>query len=71
MSKKVLDGWHIACGRSVYVENGFVLRGLSVDRQTAVYPYIWDKQSNCWTSNCFMSLDTFRRKFKDGSAGLF
>lgn len=39
MSKTVKDGWHIVKGQRVYTENGYIVRGVSYDQQTTVYPY--------------------------------
>ena len=39
---KIKDGWHNICGYSVYVEGGYILRGIDTDSnggQIPVYVY--------------------------------
>ena len=36
---KIRDGWHVATGRTVYVADGFAVRGLSRDGQRPLYLY--------------------------------
>lgn len=37
---KVIDGWHKLCGYDVYIEGGFVIRGVSGgESPRPVYPY--------------------------------
>lgn len=33
------DGWHVINGYNVYVEDGFIIRGVSHDQSKAVYVY--------------------------------
>lgn len=41
--KKIKDGWHKLAGQDVYVENGYVLRGMEPDHSglglRPTYPY--------------------------------
>lgn len=37
--KEYKDGWHTLGGYRVYIEDGYVLRGLSLDGQTTRYMY--------------------------------
>lgn len=42
MAKKIKDGWHEFYGQDVYVENGYIIRGLKYDRNgygLAAYVY--------------------------------
>lgn len=69
MKKTVKDGWHTIAGKSVYIENGYIKRGLSSDGQKATYPYRAAKDG--WDNDPYMTPDTFRRKVKNGSAAMF
>lgn len=69
MKKTVRDGWHTIAGQNVYIENGYIKRGLSSDGQKATYPYRAVKDG--WDLDQYMSPDTFRRKVKNGSAAMF
>ena len=55
---KVKNGWHTISGYTVYVEDGKVLRGLSTDKQKAVFPYRAVKDG--WTSASGLTVDAFR-----------
>lgn len=55
---KVKDGWHVIAGYTVYVENGKALRGLSTDKQRAVFPYRAVKDG--WTSASGLTVGAFR-----------
>lgn len=54
--KKLSDGWHTICGRSVYVEDGYILRAMKANDTlpASVYkksPYgRWDKACPCTVS---------------------
>lgn len=37
--KEYKDGWHTLGGYRVYIEDGYVLRGLSLDGRTTRYMY--------------------------------
>lgn len=56
--KKIKDGWHTISGYTVYVEDGKVLRGLSSDKQKAVFPYRAVKDG--WTSASGLTVGAFR-----------
>lgn len=36
---KIRDGWHTIAGYEVYVEDGFIVRGISDDHQKPLYVY--------------------------------
>ena len=55
---KVKDGWHRVYGHDVYVEDGRVLRGTTVDGQNTTYPYRWNR--NCFVNVFGISFDSFR-----------
>ena len=58
------DGWHIAAGYRVYVEDGKVLRGIlgEGDFQRSAYPYRWD--GNVWTECTGITIHAFRAGVK-------
>jgi hypothetical protein len=68
MKKTVKDGWHTIAGKSVYIEKGYIKRGMSDDGQRTTYPYRAVKDG--WDNDPYMTPDTFRRKVKNGSAAM-
>lgn len=38
-AETAFDGWRTICGWEVYVENGYIVRGISADHQTPLYIY--------------------------------
>lgn len=64
------DGWHIAAGYEVYVEDGKILRGVlgkGNSRRTA-YPY--RSGENCWTECIGITVDAFRAGARRGTVKL-
>ena len=55
---KVKNGWHTISGYTVYVEDSKVLRGLSSDKQRAVFPYRAVKDG--WDNASGLTVDAFR-----------
>jgi|LSQX01.2.fsa_nt_gb pyocin large subunit-like protein len=70
--KKMRDGWKIAEGYEVYVENGKILRGVKLDanggRRTA-YPYR-QVRSGGWKLETGVSLAAFRAAVRRGTMDL-
>ncbi len=60
------EGWHDIAGYHVYVEGNKVVRGLSDDRQLAVYPYR-DNPHGGYDLDQNMSPDAFRAAVKRGT----
>lgn len=67
MKKTIRDGWHTIAGYNVYIENGYIKRGLSNDGSRTTYPYSSGKYDG-WDLDTYMTPDNFRRKVKNGSA---
>lgn len=70
MKKTVRDGWHTIAGQNVYIENGYIKRGLSRDGSRTTYPYSSGKYDG-WDLDQYMTPDNFRRKVKNGSATMY
>lgn len=70
MKKQIKDGWHTLAGYSVYVENGYVLRGVAPDYngigERSIYPYEHSKYGGLDKAiNCLAS--TFTARVKRGT----
>lgn len=47
------DGWHTVYGKSVFVENGKIIYGVTKDgnnSEVTCYPYEYNKDYNCWVN---------------------
>ena len=64
-----MNGWHKVYGMDVFVRDGRVIRGLSVDGQKTVYPYKLIKQYG-WTEDC-PTLAGLRAGISRGTKGMF
>ncbi len=70
--RKCSDGWHVIDGIEVYVENGYVARGISqsneYDRRT-VYPYRYIKAgyNKGYEREHCLTPDAFRAGHKRGT----
>lgn len=72
MKRAVKDGWHIVAGYKVYVENGYVKRGIieeNVGAKTS-FPYVAGKYDG-WDLDQYVTVNNFRRKVKAGTAKMF
>ena len=61
----VNDGWHIIKGYTVYVEDGYILRGVKRSYtglgEVTTYPYWYDNKHGFWTGVTKVKVDTFRK----------
>lgn len=69
--KKIEDGWYVACGYNVYVEDGVVVRGTKtsytrIGEETA-YPYIAAKGGG-WDLCQSLTLNALRARMRRGTA---
>lgn len=64
------DGWHTISGYMVYVENGYIVRGLSHNRQETTYVYRVSKHSG-WDADDRITIDAFRAGIKRGTIRMF
>lgn len=67
MKKTIIDGWHTIAGHKVYIERGYIKRGLSSDGTRTTYPYSAGRYCG-WDYDPWMTPGNFRRKVKNGSA---
>ena len=70
--KKEINGWKIAGGYDVYVEDGKVLRGIKLDHnghEVAAYPYR-QSRSGGWDLISGISLTAFRAGIRRGTMEL-
>lgn len=69
MTRKISDGWHVAAGYDVLIEDGQVIRGMKRDRNGQnVAAYIYRRQSsNQWTSVSSMSYWAFISAVRRGT----
>ena len=47
------DGWHTVYGKSVFVENGKIIYGVTKDgnnSEITCYPYEYNKELDCWVN---------------------
>ena len=63
------DGWKIVNGWQVYVEDGYVLRGIEEDWQgyRSVIPYRYNRKLRCWTSTGKITPAALRAGLNRGS----
>ena len=47
----IKDGWHRFKGQDVFIENGYIKRGITgtTGSYKTVYPYRWVKKYNCFS----------------------
>lgn len=72
--EKMKDGWHTISGYEVYVEDGFIRRGIKYDQNGGVLPafvYRWDRTLKCWNSEEKISPDAFRAGVRRESIRMF
>lgn len=71
MAKKIKDGWHTICGYEVYVEDGYILRGVSSTdwRQVPTHVYRACKPSG-WSSTGPITVDAFRSGVRRGTISM-
>ena len=60
----IRDGWHTIKGQRVYVEDGYILRGVKpsytgIGYETA-YPYWWYEKLRIWNRVEKVKVSTFR-----------
>ena len=67
---KCKDGWRAICGWDVYIEDGFVVRGVSSGPDVVpVYPYRKDRHGG-WNSCSGLTVAAFRAGVKRGTVRL-
>lgn len=68
MTRKVSNGWHSLCGYDVYVEDGYVLRGVQGDgvNMKTTYPYRLCRKGG-WDNACGISVSAFRSACRRGT----
>lgn len=50
-ARTLSDGWHsMRNGRSYYVVNGRIVRGLTCDGLYTRYPYRWSREHRCYVN---------------------
>ena len=67
--KKMIDGWKIAGGYDVYVEDGKVLRGIKLDHNghdVPAYPYRLMRDGS-WSREIGVTLAAFRAAARRGT----
>ena len=65
------DGWHQIYGRSVYVENGRIKRGLKCNNTLPAWPYRIMRDKRTWINETGMTVEAFRKGVKRGTVDLF
>ena len=65
------DGWHKVYNENVYVENGTVVRGVTLDHngsKVTTYPYEYSKDNDCWINiSGKATLSAYRAGHKKGT----
>lgn len=65
--KNMKDGWHTLAGIEVYVEDGFVVRGVTKDLsglgERTIYPY--EKSKYGGLDKCKVPVSIFTRRIKN------
>lgn len=64
--KNVKDGWHKVYGYSVWVEDGWAVRGLSSDGQRPLYIYVVSKDGG-YDLRYSVKLDALRQAMARGT----
>lgn len=70
MKKQITDGWHKIAGYSVFVESGYILRGMKKDDTQTAYVYRWNDRNQAWSHESSISPDAFRAGLKRGTIAL-
>ena len=65
------DGWYKVYGRKVYVENGKVRRALTLDGQSAVYPYVEGKYGGLNNISGYLTVSALRSRMARGTVYWF
>ena len=64
------DGWHYIYGYFVYVEDGFVIRGIvnrgRISERTA-YVYRYNPKLKIWNSSLIITVNAFRAGVRRGT----
>ena len=64
------NGWHIVSGYHVYVEDGFIIRGI-VDKGTSherpAYVYRWTPRWKLWNRSIIITVNAFRSGVRRGT----
>lgn len=61
--------WHIVCGYSVYIENGYILRAMKNKNTEAAF--IYKRIKNEWTNVTPCKASTFKSGFYRGNYVIF
>lgn len=61
------DGWHTVKGFIVYVEDGYVIRGLTDDELRTTYCYRYNKKLRCLVATGRITVDAFRAGVRRGT----
>lgn len=64
--EKCKDGWHSICGYDVYVEDGFILRGVKDNGQLPSYVYRACRYGG-WGKEERISIEAFRAGVRRGT----
>lgn len=64
------DGWHTIAGKSVYVENERIIRGMKNNDTLTAYVYRWDRSTNAWIKEDSITPAAFRAGLKRGTIQL-
>ena len=71
---KVRDGWHTIYGREVYVEYGYITRGMRKDRNGSSVPagvFRADRKYGGWSREYKITLPAFKAGVARGTVDLF
>lgn len=61
------DGWHTIAGKSVYIENGKIRRGMTNNDTQSAWVYRWNKAEKSWVAEGPISPAAFRAGIKRGT----
>jgi len=72
LARPVRDGWHTIEGRTVYTENGYILRGIILDRNRQQVPaHVYRAtRDGYWNIEYWLSVDAFRSGVRRGTIDL-
>lgn len=71
MARKIKDGWHTICGHDVYVEDGFIIRGIKQSGQDKLTAWVYRSAGHGWSREDRITPDAFRAGWKRGTIRLF
>lgn len=73
MARSIRDGWHTICGCEIYVEDGFITRGVSADQNgNRVSARVFRScKSGGWDKEDKITPAAFRAGFNRGTIRLF